>query len=599
MKIGDSKIFQYSKKHHIWAVVIAYAFLSVVLTYPLIARFSSEIPQGGRDSFLVMGQIESRSVAMADQGWLAGMKTIFGNRDINSYLPYVILDQFFHNKFATNNFLFLLSFVLSGLGAYLLAFYFTKNRPASFLAGIIFAFSPFHVYQSTAIHLGMRHQELIPFFVLFLFRFFEKLEIKFFVLIGLFALLIAITEHQLLAFTVLFAVFFVIYKLISDRTLLLNKRLWAFLFASMIFLAIVAVSIFGPLLKVALSSDNYLDPGIKSAINLSIVPADALLPPVFHGLWPNANEYFQKSIFHTSSKGDSYYAGIIVIGVVLFFLFLFFKEKIRKKETKVNVGMSTALVWFWLVEVIVFFLLSMGPTTAQIGKWTMHFPYYFIYKYIPFYVNIRVVGRLFVFVVLGLSVLFAFAIEYLTKKYPGKKNITVVALGLLLLLDFCIVPMKTDALSYSPFYDRIGKDTQSYKLLEIPGSTDDVFFNYEWITQNVHHKELVNGMPVAREVEGQFDFQKNTPVIEQLLYTIPKGNNPESKGNLKKYQKYYENANEILNENNIVYITISKKYANAEVQSSAEKFIEKYIKYDSKYEDDFLIAYKVTNVMSK
>ena len=59
--IGESKIFDYTKNHHILAAVIAYAFLSIVFTYPLIAKFSSEIPEGGRDSFLVMGQIESRS----------------------------------------------------------------------------------------------------------------------------------------------------------------------------------------------------------------------------------------------------------------------------------------------------------------------------------------------------------------------------------------------------------------------------------------------------------------------------------------------------------------------------------------------------------
>ena len=51
-----------------------------------------------------------------------------------------------------------------------------------------------------------------------------------------------------------------------------------------------------------------------------------------------------------------------------------------------------------------------------------HLPYYLIYKYIPFYVNIRVVGRFFVFVVLGLSILFALATEYLTKKYPSQKK---------------------------------------------------------------------------------------------------------------------------------------------------------------------------------
>jgi hypothetical protein len=593
MTANESKFSRFLSQHHVWTSVVAYALLAIVFTYPLITRFSSVIPQGGRDSYLVMGQIEIRSEVIANQGWVEGMKTIFQNGDFGSYLPYIVANQFARNKFVTNNLLFLLSFIFSGLGAYLLALHLTRNKLASFLAGIVFAFSPFHAYQATAIHLGMRHQELIPFFVLFLMRFFEKFEFKFLGWAALFGVLIAITEHQLLAFTALFVAFFVLYKIFSDRALLFNKRLWAFLLGSILFLALIAVIFFGPLLKVALSPHNFLDPGFKSVINLSIVPSDALLPPVFQSLWPNANRYFQESIFHTSSRGDSYYAGILVVVVVLFFLLWLLIEWLRGKKSDASDQAKNSYVKFWLIETLVFFVISMGPATFQIGKWTAHLPYYFIYRYVPFYLNIRVVGRFFVFVVLGLSILFAFTIEKLTRKYSWKKCLIAFALGALVLIDFWIAPMPTDPLSYSPFYDKIGKDTEAYKILEIPGSTNDVFFNYEWITRSVHHKELVNGMPVAREVEGQFDFQENTPVIKQLLYVIPKGQDPEKK--IGNPSEYYKSANLILNGNNIRYITISKEYTDPEDLLNEKKFIEKYIKYDSKYEDDFLIAYKVTN----
>jgi hypothetical protein len=593
MIANESKFSLFLQKHHVWTSAVAYALLAIVFTYPLITIFSSVIPQGGRDSYLVMGQIEIRSAIVADQGWVEGMKTIFKNGDFGSYLPYIVTDQFARNKFVTNNLLFLLSFIFSGLGAYLLALHLTQNKKASFLAGIVFAFSSFHVYQATAIHLGMRHQELIPFFVLFLILFFEKFEFKFLGWAALFGVLIAITEHQLLAFTALFVAFFVLYKIFSDRALLFNKRLWAFLLGSVLFLAAVAFTFFGPLLKVALSPHNFLDPGMKSVMNLSILPSDALLPPVFHGLWPNANRYLQESIFHTSSKGDSYYAGISVVVVVLFFLLWLLIERLRGKKSDASDQEKKTQVKFWLVETLVFFVIAMGPASIQIGKWTAHLPYYFIYRYIPFYLNIRVVGRFVVFVILGLSILFAFAVEKFTNKYPRKAHIIAAAFGVLILLDFWVAPMKTDPLLYSPFYDKIGKDTQSYKLLEIPGSTNDVFFNYEWITRSVHHKELINGMPVAREVEGQFDFQENTPVIKQLLYVIPKGQDPEKK--IGNPSEYYKSANLILNSNNIRYITISKEYTDPEDLVNEEKFIEKYIKYDSKYEDDFLIAYKVTN----
>ena len=50
-----------------------------------------------------------------------------------------------HSAAAAYNFLFLLSFVLSGWAVYRLARLFPVSRPAAFLAGLLFAFSPYRL----------------------------------------------------------------------------------------------------------------------------------------------------------------------------------------------------------------------------------------------------------------------------------------------------------------------------------------------------------------------------------------------------------------------------------------------------------------------
>ena len=81
-------------------------------------------------------------------------------------------------RIAGYNILFFLSFILSGFGAYLLANYFTKNKSAALIAGVIFAFSPFHIHNALGTNVGTMHQEWLPLFALYLFKFFEDLKLK-------------------------------------------------------------------------------------------------------------------------------------------------------------------------------------------------------------------------------------------------------------------------------------------------------------------------------------------------------------------------------------------------------------------------------------
>jgi hypothetical protein len=557
-----------------------YAMLVVIFTYPVIFNINSMVPMWGSDVYQAFGNISSQVGIMQASGFSVGLKYLAETFQINVFLPYSIL-AFFTNNFFAYNFLFLASFVLSGVGMYLLTLYFIKDKTVAFIAGVIFAFSPFHFHQALSTNIGTMHQELLPFFILFLFKFFEKLKLRYFIaLIGT-ALLIAITEHQLLAFTVIFAVFFIVYKAITEREILKNKKLWLYAVSSLLFLVTLALTIFKPLLKVATSENNFLDAGIGKASKYSMNLLDPISPPEAHSIW----NFFGKLI----GSGDNvYFVGFSVITIIVIGFLLLKKETAGKKLRSISSSLN-----FWVVETLVFCILAMGPYFS-IFKVKIYLPYYLLYKLVPFYENIRTTGRLFVFALIGISILAGYALVYIFKKYANNKKLLASGIVLLIMLEFSVIPIEMNSMGYSKFYNKIGADGGSYKLLEIPGSTSYNFASYEMILQTVHHKELVNGMPLARKIKDQFDMQQNTPVIKQLLYTLPKGNDPDTK--FPNPEEYFSQANKILNENNIGYITISKKFVKEKVLVNAERFIEKYIQYDSKYEDDYIVAYQITDL---
>lgn len=580
-----NRLKNFYEKYPSVSMTIVYFVIAIVFTFPLVAKIGSELPQGRGDIFQAMANIDSRVDAVSTLDFEG--KLGFFAENIGVHLPYVALNLIF-NKYLAYNILFLLSFVLSGLGMYLLTLHFVKNKPAAFLAGLIFAFSPFHFYQSTVVNLGTMHQEWLPFFALFLFKFFEKLKLKHFIATAFFAFLIAMNEHQMLAFTAIFVAMVATYKIVADRSILRSKKFWAYVVCSGALLALVTFGMFGEMLKVATSENNFLDAGANSANKYSAKMLDPFMPPVFHAFWSDASVFLQEQFLGDSNRG-SYFIGFSVLGVLGYFGFLLRKKRVAEiKESSYKNNLV-----FWSVSSLLFYVFALG-ISFSIGKFTIYLPYYLIYKFLPFYENIRTTGRIFVFAILGIAVLFAYGFSELLKRYPQKRKMLVGLFMAGILLEFWIAPMNTMTVTHSKFYDRIAQDGVQYKLIEIPGSTSYEFASYAMFTQSVHKKQVLNGMPIARKISGQFDFQQETPIIKQLLYTIPKGNDPLTKDMsdiLKEFD--WNQANDILNYYNVGYITLSKTYAKEKVQKLTENFVQKTIAYSERFEDEQLVAYQV------
>jgi hypothetical protein len=131
----------------------ALAALTCAYTWPLIGHAGSSVPHDRGDPLLVTWILwwSTHTVPLTAAWWnapafypspgvLAFSENLLGLAPITA--PVIGLT---HSALAGYNAAFLLSYVLSGLGAYVLAFVLTRRHDASFVSAVAFAFAPYRL----------------------------------------------------------------------------------------------------------------------------------------------------------------------------------------------------------------------------------------------------------------------------------------------------------------------------------------------------------------------------------------------------------------------------------------------------------------------
>ena len=104
----------------------------------------------------------------------------------------------------------LITYPLSAIGGYLLCYYFTRDKYSSFIAGLIFGFSFYHVYMGRG-QMSINHIELIPFYFLSLFYFLDKKSSFSLILSALTFALLFMSDPYYAFFSGIFSVIFVLF----------------------------------------------------------------------------------------------------------------------------------------------------------------------------------------------------------------------------------------------------------------------------------------------------------------------------------------------------------------------------------------------------
>lgn len=594
MIVYNSKSLQVKKAIYIGLI------LTVVLTLPVAWHFFTGVPGRGADTYQAIARTALVQQHIQESGWAETLRWQKG-ADFWGILPLIGYTQALIGQMAGYNLWWMLSFFLAFLGMWIFVKDITRSNWAAAIAGFVFAFAPFHFAQAAATNIGTMHYEWLPWLMFFLHRFVRDPAWIYALGSAFFVILTIATEHQLLAFTLIFLILYFPFLIFLYPENLKKWRLWAALILGLVVVFAVGAIQFGKIWEIAHSENNFLLPPYEQVENYSADLIDFLIPARFHSLWGESFNGLRANLASNQEGRQSFYLGFLALFLAIFGLIRSFKNKEEKNKN------NRRLVIFFGIISLLFIILSLGPTLHIGGTSYLRskLPYYWLYAIVPYWDYIRTTSRIFVIALFGwafLAGIGAKALEEISQSQKVKSTLMLGIAGLVFIgmpLEYLSLPVPNLDLSYSPFYDQLKEDPEKYSILEIPGSTSYEYGSYTAYTQRIHLKDKIDGIDFARSVKDHWGFQRNTPVIENLLYGLPAGGkiNPDNPGSDIVITDYDPVAAPLLNFYNIRYITVGKiqtgeKFGEEEFRNTVN-YLERQLGLTLAHEDKFLKAYRV------
>lgn len=581
-----------------------FVFLTLLFTYPVIRDARVNIAGVGSDTHYTLSKILNNAARLKNLGAKGLLMETVQNIRMDPITIHTFLYWVFGEPLGYN-FFWLFSYVVSGFGAYLLVKEILVGRDhrknsaraessylpwtvhaAAFVGGLVYAFHPAHVAWSFGFA-GSTHTEWIPLATYALLRFLRNPRLRAFFAFVIFFLLLVQGENHFAAFYAVFLFPLLAFYLPRHKGVLRNRRFIFYAISAIVIGAGVAVFHYLPLIRIASSSDNWLNPGLEQATRYSNDLLSAVTPPFMHPLWGNFFAPIRQRF--TGNRVDySAYIGFTVLALLALTL-----ARRRTKE-----------ILFWAGVAIVFYLFSMGPYLHVFGlvEPRIPLPYFLLQEYVPFFDNIRSVDRFAVLAFLGFAVVAGFAMNTFferLKNAPAKRML-FAGVVFLIILEYLAIPIPTTSIEYSPFYDRMKNEAGEFSIIEIPSSTNYRSAARSAYYQAIHGKPMINTFHFARLNPSDPVLIRNqsVPLLKELLYDLPR--DTDVVGHSAMDVSDSEQNTALLNYYGVRYIILHKEftgYAGDEIRprdfSGVLNFIEHFLRVQRVYEDDGLIAYRV------
>jgi hypothetical protein len=171
-----------------WHALAAYLVIALVATWPLVRGLARDVPWDLGNPLLVMWVLAwdceqllamlagdvSRAATFFDANIFhpAPLTLAYSEHFLGQAMQILPVYAITKNPILCYNLLFLSTFVLSGLGTYLLVREVTGDPRAAFVAGLLFAFAPYRMSQSP--HLQVLSSQWMPFALYGLRRYFDS-----------------------------------------------------------------------------------------------------------------------------------------------------------------------------------------------------------------------------------------------------------------------------------------------------------------------------------------------------------------------------------------------------------------------------------------
>lgn len=514
------------------AACAAYLLLALALTYPLLLRLGTHIPGGNVDEGAFLWNVWWMKHALLDlHSNPLNTQMIFYPLGVNLTLYTLTPLQgvlalpltLAAGPIVASNVLFILSFALSGLGAYLLALEVMlsgappagarSRRLAAFVAGVLFAFASGRFLYAALGQYNFVHVEWLPLTVLFLLRTVREPGRRAPVLAGIFAACAGLTEMTFVVFLAVFVAVWLLYALAQRRTLRPDRAALARLgLALAIFLAG-----FGPLglavVRETLQAGDYMVRGWGGADRFLL---DALGPFVPSPLHPLLGEWARTTArsFSDINFGFVGYAALALaaLGVV-----------------RGGVGRGALSARFWLLVTLSFFVLALGPllhingqSQLDLDGLPVNLPLpYIVFHYLPILKGARVPGRFATMATLALSALVALGVLTLLRR-TQRRGLVAALLVAAIVAGNVSAPLPLVGARAPDAYRIIAAEPGDFAVLQIPLGWRDGFGTVGrertmlQAYQSVHGKRIIGGN-TSRSPDYMLSYFAGMPVLRSIV----------------------------------------------------------------------------------
>lgn len=527
---------------HIFVIVI-YSLMTLIMTYPVISNITSSIAGSGGDPWQTLWRFEYKDQEMRQALWEESSNAtdivkyvrneFFGGGDARlvniSIWPWMWLHWLFGEPTAYN-LVFLLSFILSGYGMFLLVQYLARkeikklrNREIEkfgnkeiknegkflnylfsqflpnagpFITGIVYMFLPYHVAHAHG-HFGAMQTQWLPFIILAAISFIEKPNIVKSLILSFLIILQAWSEHHYMAWLVIAAfVACVMFRSNIAHMFTRKKSIFSLTVTGvMIFVFVILPYI--PTIQLASRKTSSIAVPKEQIVRLSADIASFFIPPSWHPLWGKPMEVLFGSRVSGNEIEATQYVGLVVILIVVFY-----RYSLPKKSSRLLFSLLT-----------IFILISIGPQLKIFGS-SIPIPLpYDIIDTFPIIDTIRAVGRGGVIIGLVISILFGYVTASQIRRWQ-----TMVFLFIIIIVDFLFFPFPMQTVQRSQAYEILSTQ-EGTAIIEIPAATNYVVASRS-LYESVFHKKQVLGNIALERAFSQDTLQtlKQIPVIRQLLY---------------------------------------------------------------------------------